>query len=129
MSELALPGLSKRPPKAGKGGFGLMVKLCIGGVLAMLAIGVLWAAMSKGSKVDDESVIAKSAAPRAVPIAKAGRETLRRTISLYGEFKPYQEILLPGQNDCLRAQTQDASRLHCRRILSSDGTDKGQTEH
>jgi RND family efflux transporter MFP subunit len=94
MSELTLPGVSKRPAKAGKRGFGFKVKLCVGGVFALLAIGVLWTEMSKGSKVDDKSVIAQSAAPQAVPIAKAGRETLSKTISLYGEFRPYQEILL-----------------------------------
>jgi RND family efflux transporter MFP subunit len=53
-----------------------------------------WAQVSKGSKIDNKLVVPESLAAKTVPIAKAGRETLTKDISLYGEFRPYQEILV-----------------------------------
>jgi RND family efflux transporter MFP subunit len=94
MTELIGPAASKKPTKSSQRGFGFKTALWIGGLLTIVTCIVLWAEVSKGSKVDHQSVAAKGVAPRTVPIAKAGRETLTKDVLLYGEFKPYQEILV-----------------------------------
>jgi RND family efflux transporter MFP subunit len=94
MTELIGPATAKKPTKSSKGGFVFKTALWIGGLLTIVTCFVLWAEVSKGSKVDHQSVAVEGAAPRTVPIVKAGRETLTKDISLYGEFKPYQEILV-----------------------------------
>jgi RND family efflux transporter MFP subunit len=92
MTELISPAVSKERAKSLKRGFGLKAALCIGGVLTIVTIGVLWAKIPKGSKVDNKLVISEGVAAQTVPIAKASRENLTKDISLYGEFRPYQEI-------------------------------------
>jgi RND family efflux transporter MFP subunit len=94
MTELIGPAASKKPTKSSQRGFGFKTALWIGGLLTIVTCIVLWAEVSKGSKVDHQSVAAEGVAPRTVPIAKAGRETLTKDVLLYGEFKPYQEILV-----------------------------------
>ena len=94
MTELIGPATSKEPTESGQRGFGFKTALWIGGLLTIVTCVVLWAEVSKGSKVHHQSVAAEGAAPRTVPIVKAGRETLTKDISLYGEFRPYQEILV-----------------------------------
>ena len=94
MTELIGPAASKKPTKSSQRGFGFKTALWIGGLLTIVTCVVLWAEVSKGSKVDHQSVAAEGVAPRTVPIAKAGRETLTKDVLLYGEFKPYQEILV-----------------------------------
>ncbi len=68
--------------------------LWIVGTMTAISVGVSWAEISKGSKVDHQTVISAGAVPQTVPIAKADREDLTNDISLYGEFKPYQEVLV-----------------------------------
>jgi RND family efflux transporter MFP subunit len=94
MIQLTLPSITKEPAKSPGSGFGFKATVCIGGVLVIVTTVVLWAGISKGSKVDDQLAIVDRAAPQSVPIARAGREDLTESISLYGEFKPYQEILV-----------------------------------
>jgi RND family efflux transporter MFP subunit len=91
MAESILPAVSKEPVKSPKRGFGFKAALSIGGLLAVVTIPVLWAVFSKGSKVDNKSAEAGS---KTVPVAKAIRADLTRDISLYAEFRPYQEILV-----------------------------------
>jgi RND family efflux transporter MFP subunit len=91
MTELMLPGVSREPAQSRKRGFGFKAALCLG-VLAIVTIVGLWAEISKGSKVDPKPVIPEGAGPPTVAIAKASRENLTKDISLYGEFRPYQEI-------------------------------------
>jgi len=91
MSELVLPAISKGPAKSRKWGFGFKVALCLGGVFATV---VLWAEIPRGSKVDNSSVIGEGSGSETVPVAKASREDLTKDISLYAEFRPYQEIMV-----------------------------------
>jgi len=91
MSELVLPAISKGPAKLRKRGFGFKVALCLGGVFATV---VLWAEIPRGSKVDNSSVIGEGSGSETVPVAKASREDLTKDISLYAEFRPYQEIMV-----------------------------------
>jgi RND family efflux transporter MFP subunit len=94
MTELLLPPDSKERAKTLKRGFGFKAALYIGGVLMIVTIRVLWAEISEGSKADNKLVVSERVAAQTVPIAKASRENLTRDISLYGEFRPYQEILV-----------------------------------
>jgi RND family efflux transporter MFP subunit len=91
MIEVSLPEISKEPTKSRKRGFASKAAFCLGAVLAFVIMVGLWAQVSKGSKGIDKSAVA---VPQTVPIAKAAREDLSKDISLYGEFRPYQEILL-----------------------------------
>jgi RND family efflux transporter MFP subunit len=91
MTKLLLPTVSQEPAKSRKQGFASKAVFCLGGVLIVIATVGLWAERSKASKGSDKS---EGAVTQSVPIAKAGREDLSRDISLYGEFRPYQEILL-----------------------------------
>jgi RND family efflux transporter MFP subunit len=94
MAKLRLRAVSGEPGKRQRKGFGFKAALCLGGVLTIVTVVGFWAENSKGSKVDRKSVISPENAPLTVPIAKAARENLTRDISLYGELKPYQEILV-----------------------------------
>jgi RND family efflux transporter MFP subunit len=91
MTEVSLPAVSKEPTKSQKRGLASKAAFCLGAVLAVVITVGLWAQISKGSKGIDESA---GAVPQTFPIAKAAREDLSKDISLYGEFRPYQEILL-----------------------------------
>jgi RND family efflux transporter MFP subunit len=91
--EAAVAKESQKPPQR-RQRHGFTASLCIGGALTIVAIVVWWAQVSKGSKIDSKLVVPESVAAQTVPIAKAGRETLTKDISLYGEFRPYQEILV-----------------------------------
>ena len=86
-----LPVLVKEAATASKGGFAFKSALCLGGLLTTV---VLWAGIPKGSKVDTESLIREGAGSETVPVAKASREDLAKDISLYGELRPYQEIMV-----------------------------------
>jgi RND family efflux transporter MFP subunit len=94
MAELMLPAASTISAPSRKRGFGFKTALCLGGVLTIVTVVILWAEISKGSKVDHQSVIPEGTAPQTVSVAKADRENLTKDISLYGEFRPYQEILV-----------------------------------
>src|ERR1700739_4046897 len=94
MTELLLPSVSKERAKSPKRGFAFKAALCIGGVLMIVTIRVLWAEISEGSKAAHKLVVSEGVAAQTVPIAKASRENLTKDISLYGEFRPYQEILV-----------------------------------
>jgi RND family efflux transporter MFP subunit len=94
MTKTLSPAVSKVPAKSGKRRIGLKAALFLGGALAMIAIAVWWIQLSKGSKSNNQSVIAEKADPQTVSVAKASRADLIKDISLYAEFRPYQEILL-----------------------------------
>lgn len=94
MTDLILPAVSKECGQARKRGFGFRAALCLGGMPTIVALVVLWAGISQGSKVDKKPVTPQRTAPLTVPIVKADRENLSKNISLYGEFRPYQEILV-----------------------------------
>jgi hypothetical protein len=70
MTELMLPAVSREPAQPRKKGFAFKAALCLGGVLAIVTFVVLWAEISKGSKVDLKSVIPEGVGPPTVPIAK-----------------------------------------------------------
>jgi RND family efflux transporter MFP subunit len=91
MTEMSLPVVSKEPPKAQKRRPAAKVAFFLGAVLIVVIIAGLWVEISKGSK---GATTSEEAVPQTVPIAKADREDLTKDISLYGEFRPYQEILL-----------------------------------
>jgi RND family efflux transporter MFP subunit len=91
MSELILPAISKKPARSRKWGLGVRVAVCLGGVFAAV---VLWAKVPKGSTVDNSSVRGNGSGSETVPVAKASREDLTKNISLYAEFRPYQEIMV-----------------------------------
>jgi RND family efflux transporter MFP subunit len=93
MTNLISP-VSREGAQTRKRGFGFKAALCLGGMPIILTLVVLWAENSQGSKVDKKPVTAEGAAPLTVPIAKADRENLSKNIWLYGEFRPYQEILV-----------------------------------
>ena len=59
-------------------------------MLPIVTILIFWAEISKEAKVENKTAIPEVT----VPVAKADRETLTKDISLYGEFRPYQEILV-----------------------------------
>jgi RND family efflux transporter MFP subunit len=90
MSELIFTPASKGPTKEVKRRDGFKTALWIGGLLPIVTILIFWAETSKEAKVDNKTAIPELT----VPVAKAGRETLTKDISLYGEFRPYQEILV-----------------------------------
>ena len=94
MTDLILPAVSKECGQARKRGFGFRAALCLGGMPTIVTLVVLWAGISQGSKVDKKPVTPQRTAPLTVPIVKADRENLSKNISLYGEFRPYQEILV-----------------------------------
>jgi RND family efflux transporter MFP subunit len=94
MTELILAEAPKEPAKAVKRGNGFKTALWIGSLLTIVTIVIFWAEISKGTKVDGKSAVPEVTAPPTVPVAKAGRETLTKDIALYGEFRPYQEILV-----------------------------------
>jgi RND family efflux transporter MFP subunit len=83
-----LPTVSKETAKPRKRGFGFKAALCIGGLLIIVTIVVLWAQSPKAS------VVPEGAALKTVPVAKASRANLTKDISLYAEFRPYQEIMV-----------------------------------
>ena len=86
-----LPLLAKEAAKLRKSGFAFKAALCLGGVLTTV---VLWSGITKGGKVDNGSVIREGSGSETVPVAKASREDLAEDISLYGELRPYQEIMV-----------------------------------
>jgi RND family efflux transporter MFP subunit len=94
MTKTLSPAVSKEPAKSGKRGIGLKAALFLGGAFAIIAIAVWWIQSSKGSKSNNPSVIPERADPQTVSVAKASRANLIKDISLYAEFRPYQQILL-----------------------------------
>jgi RND family efflux transporter MFP subunit len=90
MSELIFTAASKGPTKEVKRRHSFKAALWIGGLLPIVTILIFWAEISKEAKVDNKTAIPEVT----VPVAKASRETLTKDISLYGEFRPYQEILV-----------------------------------
>jgi RND family efflux transporter MFP subunit len=94
MTETTITTDSQAVARSPKRGVTLKTALWIVGAMTAISVGVSWAEISKGSKVDHQTVISVGAVPQTVPIAKAGREDLTKDISLYGELKPYQEVLV-----------------------------------
>ena|ERR1700751_3605625 len=94
MNEVILATARNATAKPPKRRFGFKAALCVGVVLTFVAVGFLWAEISKGGNGDNKVVSAEATAPRTVPVAKVGREDLTKEISLYAEFRPYQEIMV-----------------------------------
>jgi RND family efflux transporter MFP subunit len=94
MTELIEAAVAKEPEKSGRRSLGFKAGLWFGGPLIIVAIVVWWTQVSKGGKIDNKSVVPEDAAAQTVPIAKVERGTLSKDISLYGEFRPYQQILV-----------------------------------
>src|ERR1700742_2699311 len=91
MTEMILGATPEEPvKKSGQKAFGPKAIICAGGLLSVVAVVSLWAEISKGSKVS----VPVGGLPPAVPMVKADREDLANEISLYGEFRPYQQILV-----------------------------------
>ena len=91
MSESTVPAASKDVEKPGKRRLVPKAALCLAG---MILIVVFWAWIPKGSTADNRSEVKSGAAEQNVPVAKATRENLKEDISLYAEFRPYQEIMV-----------------------------------
>jgi RND family efflux transporter MFP subunit len=94
MTELVLPAVSQEPAKSLKKSFGFKAALWIGGLFAIVILVAWWTESSKGSKVNNQTVVPEGTVSQTVPIAKADREDLTKDMVLYGEFRPYQEILV-----------------------------------
>ena len=96
MRQLISPTVPKEgaKSKSRKRRLGFKAVLCLGAALASVTAVVLWVQSPKGSKIDSKSVVPEEAALKTVPVAKAIRADLTKDISLYAEFRPYQEIML-----------------------------------
>lgn len=87
MSEFAFPALSKEEPRSRKRRLVPKAALCLGAIMTSV---VFWAWIPKGSTADSGSMVVD----RDVPVAKATRANLVKDISLYADFRPYQEIMV-----------------------------------
>ncbi len=87
MSEFAFPALSKEEQRSRKRRLVPKAALCLGAIMTSV---VFWAWIPKGSTADSGSMVVD----RDVPVAKATRANLVKDISLYADFRPYQEIMV-----------------------------------
>jgi RND family efflux transporter MFP subunit len=94
MNEVITGTVDNATAQAPKKRFGFKAALCVGVVLIFVAVGILWAESSKGGKADNKVVSGEGTAPKTVPVVKVGRGDLTKQISLYAEFRPYQEIIV-----------------------------------
>ncbi len=83
--------MSTKTARSRRSAFVFKAALCLGGVLTTV---MLWAEIPKGSKENSKPAPGDETALQTVPVAKAWREDLTKHISLYAEFRPYQEIMV-----------------------------------